>query len=386
MVVCRRHSYASGVPLFSLRGSVKATGFIILLTLSSISLAQNQTYSKAEQSRFHELNLAWGKAYRDASRPYFNAVIDSIDQFLAKYPQSIFRSGLLSYKFDLTAAVSTDTVLINQLADTLLSYDSLATTKLWLGEILITRNLSAARGARLIDEALPGLAYANHLSKANVLLGQYHQRLGFLTVAKRDLERAIRADSSRYEAWFAYLALARMDEDASMTSAIQRQIQELEQRDLLHFSEESTKSPNLFKSVSPFTLKDMNGTPVPLSSFRNKVFVVNFFGFWCGGCIAELPILQQLGREFPSVLFLYVTSEDPTETKNVYLSKPQFQFLRTQRLLFNEDKISIAIGFNGVPRTLIVDKHGVIRFDYLGYTNGSKELFEANIRMLLHEH
>lgn len=364
---------------------MKATAFIILLALSSSAVAQHQTYSTAEESRFYEINLLWDKANKDASVPYFRAAIDSIDQFLSRYPNSVFKVGLLSYKFDLITAVSRDTVLINQLADSLLSYDSLVTTKLWLAQIFIRRNLNPTRGESLIAEALPALTYPNHIYKANVLLAEYHQNLGLLTAAKIDLDRALQADSTRYEAWFASMALARLNEDASSAAAIQRQIQGLEQRDLLHFSEESAKSPYLFKSVSPFILKDIKGSPVSLSSLRNKVLVINFFGFWCGSCIAELPILRQLGRDFPSVLVLYVTSDDPDEA-NKSLSKPQFQFLRTQRLLFNEPRISKAIGFNAVPRTLIIDKHGTIRFDYLGYTNGSKELFEANLRRLLLEH
>ena len=364
--------------------------FVVIFIIAVPSFAQNMTYSNAEGTRFHELNLAMGAAKTYSSERYFRAVIDSINQFLDKYPNSVYKTGLLYYKFDLTTTISFDVSSIGKLADTLLHYDSIASTKLWVAEILIQRNLDAVRGVKLIREAFPYLTVVNHRYRAFTLLAKYDMAYGNILAARENLQSAIHTDSTRYEAWFSYLALLRAQEDLSGASSVEREIEQLDHENLLQFSEESTKSPNLFKNISSYKFTDMNGRDVSFASFHNKVVVMNLFAFWCGNCIEELPVLQKIGKEFPNVIFLYVNlsgpmAGTPSETKKRFLTKPEFRFLKTQKIVFSEDDIGEVLGITGVPKTLIIDKRGVVRFDYLGYVRNSGELLKTNIQQLLKE-
>ncbi len=185
------------------------------------------------------------------------------------YPNSVYKTGLLYWKFDLTTAISSDISAIGKLADTVLSYDSLSSTKLWVGEILIKRDIDLERGANLVRESFPLLNVVNHRYRALTLMAQYDKAQGNFAMAKENLQAAIHVDSTRYEAWYAYLALARAKEDLSATNVIQTEIEQLEEKDLLEYSEESMKSPNLFKNDSSFQLTDMKGRTLALSSFRN---------------------------------------------------------------------------------------------------------------------
>ncbi len=40
------------------------------------------------------------------------------------------------------------------------------------------------------------------------------------------------------------------------------------------------------------------GQPVRLADFRGKVIVLDFWGYWCGPCIWNMPHLAELQREF----------------------------------------------------------------------------------------
>ena len=369
---------------------MKTLRFVAIFIIAAPSFAQNMTYSKAEGTRFHELNLAMGAAKTYSSEPYFRAVIDSINHFLVKYPNSVYKTGLLHYKFDLTTTISSDVSSIGTLADTLLYYDSMASTKLWVAEILIQRNLDAIRGVKLIREAFPFLTVVNHRYRAFILLAKYDMACGNILAARENLQSAIHTDSTRYDAWFSYLALLRAQEDLSGACSVEREIERLDHENLLHYGEESTKSPNLFKNMSSYKFTDMKSRDVVLASLHNKVCVMNFFAFTCGVCVAELPVLQKLGQEFPDVIFLYVNLSGPlggtpAEAKEKFLTRPEYHFLKTQKILFPDHDIGEALGISAVPRTLLIDKRGVVRFDYLGYVRNSGKLLKTSLQQLLKE-
>ena len=42
-----------------------------------------------------------------------------------------------------------------------------------------------------------------------------------------------------------------------------------------------------------FTLNDINGKPLALSSLRGKYVVIDFWGSWCGWCIKGIPKMKE---------------------------------------------------------------------------------------------
>ncbi len=51
-------------------------------------------------------------------------------------------------------------------------------------------------------------------------------------------------------------------------------------------------------SLFTLSLDDADGRRRPVSEWRGKLLIVNFWATWCAPCIEEMPLLQQVADEF----------------------------------------------------------------------------------------
>jgi thiol-disulfide isomerase/thioredoxin len=58
-----------------------------------------------------------------------------------------------------------------------------------------------------------------------------------------------------------------------------------------------------------FTRADLDGDPVTLSDYRGRWVVVNFWATWCGPCIREIPVLEDLHRRRDDLTVIGVNFE-----------------------------------------------------------------------------
>ena len=47
-----------------------------------------------------------------------------------------------------------------------------------------------------------------------------------------------------------------------------------------------------------FTLNDLNGKPLTLSSLRGKYVILDFWGSWCGWCIKGIPQMKEYYQKY----------------------------------------------------------------------------------------
>jgi peroxiredoxin len=67
---------------------------------------------------------------------------------------------------------------------------------------------------------------------------------------------------------------------------------------LLFATRVTTLRPSHPYPAPDFTLRDLNGNPVRLSSSRGKGVVLNFWATWCAPCRREIPWFIQLQQEY----------------------------------------------------------------------------------------
>lgn len=130
-----------------------------------------------------------------------------------------------------------------------------------------------------------------------------------------------------------------------------------------------------------FTLKDMSGVDVTLSTFKGKVILVNFWATWCGPCKAEIPDLVQLQTQYKDdLVVLGVSIDDPVEKLRPYAAEYKMNY----PVLVGNGREDFQDAYGplfGIPVSVIVDREGRIAKKHSGIA--TREQFEREIKALL---
>lgn len=111
------------------------------------------------------------------------------------------------------------------------------------------------------------------------------------------------------------------------------------------------------KPLPPFSLVDLQGNLVSSKSLQGKPLVINMWFTTCGPCIAEMPTLNRIQREYAysGVVFLAMTFESQQKVQ-AFLRKKSFTFQHiagaTQYCRQFE---------TGYPFTIFVGRDGLIK-------------------------
>ena len=130
-----------------------------------------------------------------------------------------------------------------------------------------------------------------------------------------------------------------------------------------------------------FTLKDVNGKDVALSSFAGKVIVLNFWATWCGPCKVEIPGFVDLYRKYRSqgLAIVGISVDDPVAKLKPYVSQMKMSY----PVLVGEGRgdVEKAYPWIGLPNTFIIGRDGIVCRQRTGMA--TKEQVEALIKGLL---
>lgn len=136
------------------------------------------------------------------------------------------------------------------------------------------------------------------------------------------------------------------------------------------------------KPAPDFTLPDLDGNQVSLSSFRGKVILLNFWFPACGPCQMEFPHLQKLHERYQAQglkILLVQVSQSQEEGKKFLASKKY-----TMQSVYADWKWARNnYGVTGAPANFFIDRAGRIIFKSTGYGPGKEKEIEAQVVELM---
>jgi peroxiredoxin len=130
-----------------------------------------------------------------------------------------------------------------------------------------------------------------------------------------------------------------------------------------------------------FTLKDVHGADVALSSFKGRVIVLNFWATWCGPCRLEIPDLVQLSSAYrdQGLTILGVSVDDGVDKLKPFAAELKMNYPVLVGL--GRDDLKQAYPLYGLPNTFIIARDGTICRKHPGFALRSQ--LEPIIRALL---
>lgn len=148
-----------------------------------------------------------------------------------------------------------------------------------------------------------------------------------------------------------------------------------------HFGlEKQGSAPKERPLAADFTLTQLNGQPLTLSTYRGKVVLLDFWATWCVPCREEIPhfveLQDKLGNQ--GLQIIGVSMDDSPDPVRPFAQ----QFHMNYPIVMGSAKIGEEYGgVLGLPIAFILDRNGRILKKHIGAT--SAEVFEREITPLL---
>jgi peroxiredoxin/outer membrane lipoprotein-sorting protein len=113
------------------------------------------------------------------------------------------------------------------------------------------------------------------------------------------------------------------------------------------------------KAAPDFSLRDLDGRTVDLSTLRGQPVLLDFWATWCGDCLQALPSVELLHRGLKDRLAVFGIDNEEPELAREYLQKYGY----TLRTLVDRKNEAVSLyHVNGWPTTVLIDRDGKIVF------------------------
>lgn len=139
-----------------------------------------------------------------------------------------------------------------------------------------------------------------------------------------------------------------------------------------------------YEPAPALSLNLIDGSKLDLASLRGKVVLVDFWATWCVPCISEIPMFNELIKQYKDQgLELVAISLDEEGAEKVKPFLKRYPMNYTQAVGDKSIAAQFSVEDSSLPVAFLIDKQGRIRFKHVGVTK--KDAFESEIKQLLAE-
>jgi thiol-disulfide isomerase/thioredoxin len=126
------------------------------------------------------------------------------------------------------------------------------------------------------------------------------------------------------------------------------------------------------------------GAPIDIGDFHGRVVYLDFWASWCAPCQQSFPWMQNMQDAY---------AKEGLTVVAVNLDHHQFdadRFLAKWHPTFDvrfdpQGEIARQFQVHGMPTSLVIDRHGVVRFSHIGFRLIDRSLYEDQLRGVLAE-
>lgn len=126
------------------------------------------------------------------------------------------------------------------------------------------------------------------------------------------------------------------------------------------------------------------GAAITIASLKGKVVFLNFWATWCPPCLAEMPSINELYKQFSDnkdVVFIVADADGDLTTSAAFMQSHNYDL----PLYKAASNIHTDLFSGTLPTTLIINKKGEIVFKETGAANYNTKQFAGFIQKLVKE-
>jgi len=135
---------------------------------------------------------------------------------------------------------------------------------------------------------------------------------------------------------------------------------------------------NTDSSAAPdFSLNDLSGQPVSLSSLKGRTVLINFWTTTCPPCVAEMPHFQELQQDWAArddVALLAINMGESAATVGTFIQKNNYSF---PVLLDSQLNVSSKYKIRYTPTSILIGKDGQVKQKVIGPFKNKEAILKA---------
>lgn len=128
-----------------------------------------------------------------------------------------------------------------------------------------------------------------------------------------------------------------------------------------------------------------HSAPLDLKQWNGRVVYLDFWASWCAPCRLSFPWMQKMQQAYESqgltIIAINVDQSQADAQRFLQRFHPEFQ-VRFDPAGSLAEQYKVV----GMPTSMLLDRHGTVRFTHVGFLPVDERKYEQQIRDLLAEH